>query len=58
MSALLGIALTSGLIWVVWVGYVRVLASKKYSERQDRAPNLNRFADGFQDSTRVVEPEV
>jgi len=46
MSVLIGIVILGILIWVMYAGYVRVLARKRYTTRQHEAPDLNRFAEG------------
>jgi hypothetical protein len=45
MSALIGIVFVGIFTWLVWVGYVRALASKRYTSRQRVAPHLDRFAE-------------
>jgi hypothetical protein len=46
MGALIGIVVVALLIWVVYAGPYRVIASKRYSSRQHEVPDLDRFAGG------------
>jgi hypothetical protein len=50
MGVLIGIVIVGVLIWAMYAGYVRVIASKRYATRQHEAPDLNRFADGSPES--------
>jgi hypothetical protein len=52
MSALIDVLLVGLLIWLVWVGYVRVLASKRYASRQSVAPDLGRFSESSREQDR------
>jgi hypothetical protein len=45
MGVLIGIVIVGFLIWAMYLGYVRVIASKRYATRQHEAPDLNRFAE-------------
>jgi hypothetical protein len=46
MGVLIAIVIVGILIWAMYAGCVRVLASKRYETRQHEVPDLDRFAEG------------
>ncbi|HZU80346.1 MAG TPA: hypothetical protein VE991_10565 [Acidimicrobiales bacterium] len=45
MSAFIGIVIACAVLYVVYAGRVKVLASKRYRTRQTAAPDLSRFSE-------------